>query len=621
MKFIKQNPGLLRSARSWGALGLLLALVVTFGSWQATSIPSTFIVEGTVTYSAQPQPPTPCATPPSGMVAWYTLDEQSGAGVVYDVADWDDNGNTLDANGSTTTISATAGPPPAGPVPVTSLPLSLPSGKVGSALYFYGPYVQVPLPAADLNFAKGDLSIDAWVWPVQVGPGRIQPIVDRLDLSQNKGYAFYVEDGLLRFRMGDGTFAGSASTGSVTYGTWNHVAVTVNRSDPLSGVKFYINGALVGFGPTVTGIIDNAQAVWIGKSRLSPPAGFGEIAIDELEVFNRVLTPTEINDIFQADKAGKCKSDLGDAPDSTNHAAAQMATGYGPTANFPTVYDPGAPHGPIHLNATGDAWLGKAVTLEGEADQGWDQDPTNNILPGPNIANKDGADDGVSPLPILPFYCSTQPLTYSVTVIGPTKPRYVSVWFDFKQDGDWDDVIQCPGTPLSAREWAVQNHLINLGPGFHPGLVTPSFVAFLDPNKSISTWMRVTLTDVPVAPAQADGSGPPGGYPFGETEDYFLGKDPSGSAEICVFKFEDKNGNGMWDINFSNPNDPNNEPLLSGWTFNVNPGPPNQVTTDPTGNICFSVPAPGTYTITEVPLPGWVPTSLNPQTQTVFSTT
>jgi len=480
---------------------------------------------------------TACVAPPSGMVAWYPLDEQSGVGIVYDVADWDDNGNTLDANGSPTTISATPGPT-AGPVPVTSPPLNLASGKVGSALYFYGPYLEVPLPATDLNFGKGDLSIDAWIWPVQVGQGLIQPIVDRLDLTNQKGYAFYVEDGLLRFRMGNGTFAGATSTGSVTYGTWNHVAVTVNRSDPLSGVKFYINGAPSGFGPPVSGNSDSAQAVWIGKSRLSPPAGFGEIAIDELEIFNRVLSPQEIQSIFQVDKEGKCKSDLGDAPDSTNHPGQTMlAYPSGPSANFPTVYLPSAPHGPFHHNATGDAWLGQAVTLEGEADQGWDQDLStlgNNINP-PTIANRDDKDDGVSPINI-PVGCSPQTLTYSVTVIGPNTPRYVNVWFDFNADGDWQDTIPCGPIP-PAREWAVQNHQITLGPGFHSGLVTPSFVAFRDPNKPPQMWMRVTLTNVPVAAVNgADGSGPSAGYPFGETEDYLLRFEETKKCDLAIGK-------------------------------------------------------------------------------------
>ena len=77
--------------------------------------------------------------------------------------------------------------------------------------------------------------------------------------------------------------------------------------------------------------------------------------------------------------------DLGDAPDSTNHAGVPMTTGYtlNNQANFPTVYDPPSPGpaGPLHLDATGFAWLGHDVSFEDEADMGTDQDGLNNISP------------------------------------------------------------------------------------------------------------------------------------------------------------------------------------------------------------------------------------------------
>jgi uncharacterized repeat protein (TIGR01451 family) len=140
-------------------------------------------------------------------------------------------------------------------------------------------------------------------------------------------------------------------------------------------------------------------------------------------------------------------------------------------------------------------------------------------------------------------------------------------------------------------------------------------------------WMRITLTDSPINganhggpfPLSADlgkgGSGPAAGYKSGETEDHLL-RFPelvTGKAEkLCVFKFEDKNGNGRQDPD---------EGSLPGWSFTVTPAPlppaTSPVTTGPQGSICFGVSAPGTYTITEIVLPGWTPTTPNPQTVTV----
>jgi uncharacterized repeat protein (TIGR01451 family) len=92
---------------------------------------------------------------------------------------------------------------------------------------------------------------------------------------------------------------------------------------------------------------------------------------------------------------------------------------------------------------------------------------------------------------------------------------------------------------------------------------------------------------------------------YGPTKEF---ETPKGKAEICLFKFNDLDGDGVRDLGESG---------LPGWTFNINPGPPSQVTTGAQGRICFGVSAPGTYTITEIVQSGWTPTTPNTQTVTV----
>jgi hypothetical protein len=57
--------------------------------------------------------------------------------------------------------------------------------------------------------------------------------------------------------------------------------------------------------------IDSTTPLWIGgNSRLAGGgaiAKLGEIAIDELEFFKRELSQAEIQNIFNAKGAGKCK--------------------------------------------------------------------------------------------------------------------------------------------------------------------------------------------------------------------------------------------------------------------------------------------------------------------------
>jgi hypothetical protein len=95
-------------------------------------------------------------------------------------------------------------------------------------------------------------------------------------------------------------------------------------------------------------------------------------------------------------------AELGDAPDSTNSFGATMtAYTWGVDANFPTVYQAGSPpYGPIHKHPLAVAYLGPNTTLELEADTDWDSDLINNIDPGADTPDQDGADDGVLGMPL-----------------------------------------------------------------------------------------------------------------------------------------------------------------------------------------------------------------------------
>lgn len=245
-----------------------------------------------------------CIAPPSGMVAWYPLDEQAGATQVNDLAGFNN-----------------VGTPQPGPVGFGSGPAPV-VGLVGAgALYFYtGHYVDVPTHS-ELDFGTGDFSIDCWVRAVGCGPGILSPIVDKLDINTNTGFAFYLDQpppgtAYLKLQVNGSTFT---STSSIiananppgNTGTWYHLAVTVQRS-PAAGV-FYINGSPAGTFTPPAGTVSNALAMWIGETRI--PGGRCEIAVDELELFNRVISSSEINSIWQADSLGKCKP-CSDCPDN-----------------------------------------------------------------------------------------------------------------------------------------------------------------------------------------------------------------------------------------------------------------------------------------------------------------
>ncbi len=224
-----------------------------------------------------------------------------------------------------------------------------------------------------------------------------------------------------------------------------------------------------------------------------------------------------------AETAATPFQDYGDAPDSTNSAGAAMSAYPGVNANFPTAVQASGPPGPVHTAVPTRLRyiLGYGISAEENAEAGADDDGPNNIAPLLNTADRDGRDDGVAQPDTLP-HCERVQIQVAVTVFdrGQSFPEavYLNAWFDFDRSGQWGEQMTCANSAI-AREWAVANHVVSL-PAAGTHLITlPAFVAWNEKPGS-DLWMRVTLSDSP-APS-ADGSGPVGGYNFGETEDYRL---------------------------------------------------------------------------------------------------
>ena len=242
------------------------------------------------------------------------------------------------------------------------------------------------------------------------------------------------------------------------------------------------------------------------------------------------------------------KTDLGDAPDSTNNNDRYMnAYPSSVKANFPTIYDDGSgtgPYGPVHLNDEMVAYLGTTITRELEADTGPDEDPTNNVITyGGTVPNRDDGDDAIDlKIPLdLPNCCWTT-IDYEVTVVDSNVDLWVNIWCDWNRDGDWDDVVDCPEGP--APEWAVQNQfLFNLPKGLNT-ITSPAFLPW-HPGSPEQIWIRITLSEQPWKtgsnPGQLGnaGSGPPEKYLIGETEDYYIIPEKS---LCCMCKDHDGNG-------------------------------------------------------------------------------
>ncbi len=250
--------------------------------------------------------------------------------------------------------------------------------------------------------------------------------------------------------------------------------------------------------------------------------------------------------------------DLGDAPDSTNDIYASMTAytvdGVGIPGQFPTTFLGNGgkdPQGPLHLDPLSLAHLGQSVSLEIESYKGLDEDGINNIDPYKDVADQDGADDGLM-LPVSMPACDWTSLEYTVSVIDSETPFWVNIWCDWNRDGDWDDDLSSDPNlnheGISIDEWAVKNQYFSgRAPGLHL-VQTPGFRSWHPSEGPAELWLRITLSESPWTEGNRPGelgnagSGPQEGYAFGETEDYLV--IPESECVIC----EDLNDDGIVDL-------------------------------------------------------------------------
>ena len=228
-----------------------------------------------------------CTPPPANMVSW-----------------WAAEGNAMDALENNDAIlggGATFAP-----------------GEVGQAFSLDGTAGFVEAPDSASLGISGQLTIDAWIKPNNVA--NIQDIVSKYNSCQGaeqKSYDLAMRDGgAIQFCVYNGQgYHCVLTTTAITPGVFTHVAGTF---DPATqAMKVYFNGVDTG-APVLPGsvdvnvIFDSTTPVDIGRTNCAGPNKgptnyFGGL-IDEIEIFNRALSTTEVQAIANAGAAGKCRA-------------------------------------------------------------------------------------------------------------------------------------------------------------------------------------------------------------------------------------------------------------------------------------------------------------------------
>ncbi|MBK8150282.1 MAG: InlB B-repeat-containing protein [Acidobacteria bacterium] len=222
-----------------------------------------------------------CYAPPIGMTSWYK---------------GENNGDDVFGHNAVAVNGAGYG-----------------AGKVGQAFSLNGSnqYYESTPDSPDFDFGTGNLSIDAWISPVNTAG--IQRIVSAgIETGSPTMWTFGYGDG-----WGGGTklnFAFWNGSGYVDYfsnaitlnpNQWYHVAVVRSGST----ITFYLNGTVVGSSsPPLATINGGTTGLVIGARRNTtfPVYEFANGKLDEIEIFHSALSAGDILGIYNASTAGKC---------------------------------------------------------------------------------------------------------------------------------------------------------------------------------------------------------------------------------------------------------------------------------------------------------------------------
>ena len=251
-------------------------------------------VDTNIVYKVRTQTGTLISTPPlSGMVAW-----------------WKGESNMLDS------VGGNNGTAPNG---IGYLP-----GKVGEAFSLNGSshqfmLVQTTNSALDVGQGSG-FTIEGWIEPSSTTSGNMSIAEYERALASGLSSDVGVQFSVNHTPTGPGCFSGNikdtaggnhvvySPPGLITAGIWQHVALTYDKTS--GAFAYYLNGVAVtqtnlgSFTPqtSFTNLLFGARTTF---SISSPPTEQFDGGMDEMSLFKRALSASEIQSIYLAGSAGK----------------------------------------------------------------------------------------------------------------------------------------------------------------------------------------------------------------------------------------------------------------------------------------------------------------------------
>jgi hypothetical protein len=171
----------------------------------------------------------------------------------------------------------------------------------GGALSFNGTSNWVDAGNSSQLQVISNLTMVAWINPSSLsGSGGVA--TKFYNTTGNRGYRMAIGGGTLSVAISnDGTNQVQNNAGSIFTNIWQQVAAVYTAS--AGTVTFYVNGSLAGnVGGFPTSIFNNSQHFQIGTNDDSTGANSFSGSIDDVRIYNRALSASEVQALYNAEK-------------------------------------------------------------------------------------------------------------------------------------------------------------------------------------------------------------------------------------------------------------------------------------------------------------------------------
>ncbi len=189
------------------------------------------------------------------------------------------------------------------------------AGKMGQGLGFNGVNNGISLgaPATIGNVQR--ITLSAWVYPHTKGSSDFPTILDKFETAL--GWRFMLCDQsnaaicenrnkvrfIRAFSVSNGIWLSSST--AFSYNQWHHVVVSYNSSSATNDPLIYVNGISIPVvedqAPSGSAQDDSSTNMAIGSSLFggSPFLNFFDGSIDDVRVYNRILSPAEVKRLYE----------------------------------------------------------------------------------------------------------------------------------------------------------------------------------------------------------------------------------------------------------------------------------------------------------------------------------